>query len=94
MINLFGTKHYFKDIFWPDVPLMLKCPFPLLPIIEVFSTIMKPLTLMIRLFANMLAGHIIAISLVCIIFILPNIMLSFRKYDGSVSTLRSVYGCP
>ena len=69
MINLFGTKHYFKDIFWPDVPLMLKFPFPILPIIEVFSAFMKPLTLMIRLFANMLAGHIIAISLVCIIFV-------------------------
>lgn len=89
MINLFGTKHYFKDIFWPDVPLMLKCPFPLLPIIEVFSTIMKPLTLMIRLFANMLAGHIIAISLVCIIFI-------FAKYNavlfGSMTVVSVLFG--
>ena len=92
MINLFGTKHYFKDIFWPDVPLMLKFPFPLLPIIEVFSTLMKPLTLMIRLFANMLAGHIIAISLVCIIFVCQIQCCPFRKYDGRVGALRSVHG--
>lgn len=89
MINLFGTKHYFKDIFWPDVPLMLKFPFPLLPIIEVFSTLMKPLTLMIRLFANMLAGHIIAISLVCIIFV-------FAKYNavlfGSMTVVSVLFG--
>ena len=89
MINLFGTKHYFKDIFWPDVPLMLKFPLPLLPIIEVFSTIMKPLTLMIRLFANMLAGHIIAISLVCIIFV-------FAKYNavlfGSMTVVSVLFG--
>lgn len=89
MINLFGTKHYYKDIFWPDVPLMLKFPFPLLPIIEVFSTLMKPLTLMIRLFANMLAGHIIAISLVCIIFV-------FAKYNavlfGSMTVVSVLFG--
>ena len=89
MINLFGTKHYFKDIFWPDVPLMLKFPFPILPIIEVFSAFMKPLTLMIRLFANMLAGHIIAISLVCIIFV-------FAKYKavlfGSMTVVSLLFG--
>ena len=89
MINLFGTKHYFKDIFWPDVPLMLKFPFPILPIIEVFSAFMKPLTLMIRLFANMLAGHIIAISLVCIIFV-------FAKYNavlfGSMTVVSLLFG--
>lgn len=89
MINLFGTKHYFKDIFWPDVPMMLKFPIPILPIIEMFSTLMKPLTLMIRLFANMLAGHIIAISLVCIIFI-------FAKYNavlfGSMTVVSLLFG--
>ncbi len=88
-INLFGTKHYFKDIFWPDVPWWLKFPVPLMPIIEIFSAFMKPITLMIRLFANMLAGHIIAISLVCIIFM-------FAKYNavmfGSMTFVSLLFG--
>ena len=89
MINLFGTKHYFKDIFWPDVPWWLKFPIPLMPVIEIFSAFMKPVTLMIRLFANMLAGHIIAISLVCIIFM-------FAKYNavmfGSMTFVSLLFG--
>lgn len=88
-INLFGTKHYFKDIFWPDVPWWLKIPIPLMPLIEIFSAFMKPITLMIRLFANMLAGHIIAISLVCIIFM-------FAKYNavmfGSMTFVSLLFG--
>lgn len=66
-VNLFGTKHYYKDIFWPDVPAFLK---PIMPVIEVFSALVKPISLTIRLFANMLAGHILILSLVCIIFIM------------------------
>lgn len=68
--NISGTKHYWKDIFWPDVPWWLKVPAPLMPVIEVFSIFTKPLALMVRLFANMLAGHAIAIALTCIIFIM------------------------
>jgi len=66
-VNLTGTKHYYKEIFWPDVPGFLK---PIMPVIEVFSAITKPISLTIRLFANMLAGHILILSLVCIIFIM------------------------
>lgn len=67
--NLFGNKKYWKDIFWPEVPTWLKCPVPMMPVIEFFGVFTKPFALMIRLFANMLAGHAIIISLVCIIFI-------------------------
>ncbi len=66
-VNLTGTKHYYKDIFAPDVPGFLK---PIMPVIEVFSACMKPVSLTIRLFANMLAGHIMILSMVCIIFIM------------------------
>ena len=66
-VNLTATKHYYKEIFWPDVPAFLK---PIMPVIEVFSAITKPISLTIRLFANMLAGHILILSLVCIIFIM------------------------
>lgn len=63
-----GTKHYWKDIFWPEVPLALKA-FPIIPVIEFVGIFTKPFALMIRLFANMMAGHAIAVSLICIIFI-------------------------
>ena len=55
-VNLFGNKHYYKDIFWPDVPLFLKV-IPLMPLIEIIGLFTKPFSLMIRLFANILAGH-------------------------------------
>ncbi len=67
--NLFGNKHYWKDIFWPEVPTWLKFPVPMMPVIEFFGVFTKPFALMVRLFANILAGHAIIISLVCIIFI-------------------------
>lgn len=67
--NLFGNRHYWKDIFWPDVPTWLKFPIPMMPVIEFFGVFTKPFALMVRLFANILAGHAIIISLVCIIFI-------------------------
>ncbi len=67
LVNLTGTRHYYKDIFNPDVPGFLK---PIMPVIEVFSALMKPVSLTIRLFANMLAGHIMILCMVCIIFIM------------------------
>ena len=68
-INLFGTKHYWKDIFWPDVPWWLKVPVPMMPFIELFGIFTKPFALMIRLFANMLAGHMAMLILTCLVFI-------------------------
>lgn len=66
-VNLTGTRHYYKEIFTPDVPGILK---PVMAVIEVFSALVKPISLTIRLFANMLAGHIQLLCMVCIIFIL------------------------
>lgn len=69
-INLFGNKEYWKDIFWPEVPLFLKAyPFALMPIIEFFGIFTKPFALMVRLFANMMAGHAIMLSFTCVIFL-------------------------
>ena len=70
IVNITGTRAYWKEIFWGDVPWWLKVPLPLMPFIEFFGIFTKPIALMIRLFANMLAGHVIAISLSCIIFIM------------------------
>lgn len=67
--NIFGTKHYWKEIFWPDVPIWLKCPLPIMQIIEVFGIFTKPAALCVRLFANMMGGHMIVITLTVLIFI-------------------------
>ena len=69
IVNIFGTKHYWKDIFWPDVPWWLKVPVPMMPFIEFFGIFTKPFALMIRLFANMLSGHMAMLVLTCLIFI-------------------------
>ena len=68
-VNLFGNKHYWKDIFWPEVPWWLKAPVPMMPLIEFFGILTKPFALMLRLFANMLAGHMAMLVLVCLVFI-------------------------
>lgn len=68
-VNVFGTKTYWKDVFWPDVPWWLKVPVPMMPLIECFGILTKPFALMIRLFANMLAGHMAMLVLTCLIFI-------------------------
>ncbi len=67
--NIHGTKHYWKEIFWPDVPLFLKFPLPIMQFIEIFSTLTKPAALCVRLFANMMGGHMIVITLTLLIFI-------------------------
>lgn len=69
-INLFGNKEYWKEIFWPEVPLFLKAyPLPVMPLIELFGVFTKPFALMIRLFANMMAGHAVILSFTCVIFL-------------------------
>ena len=40
-VNLFGNKHYWKDILWPDVPLFLKFPIPLMQLIEIFGLLFR-----------------------------------------------------
>ena len=69
IININGNKHYWKEIFWPEVPIWLKIPVPMMPIIELWGVLMKPAALMVRLFANMMAGHSMLLGLTCIIFI-------------------------
>lgn len=67
--NFTGTKEYWKEIFWPDVPIALKCPVPLMPFIEFFGMFTKPFALMVRLFANMMGGHMVVIVFTLLIFI-------------------------
>ena len=69
IVNIFGTKVYWKEVFWPDVPLWLKFPIPLMPLIEIVGVFTKPFALMIRLFANILAGHSIVLGLTALVFV-------------------------
>lgn len=86
-----GTKHYWKDIFWPNVPLALKAPIPLIPFIEFIGIFTKPFALMIRLFANMMAGHAIAISLSCIIFVVASMSIGVAIGMSTLSVLMSIF---
>lgn len=85
-----GSKHYWKDIFWPDVPVALKV-FPLISIIEFVGIFTKPFALMIRLFANMMAGHAIALSLTCIIFVVAAIGGATFYGMSFLSVLMSIF---
>lgn len=69
-----ANKHYWKEIYNPDVPWWLKYPIPLMPIVELSGVITKPFVLMVRLFANMLAGHMIVTVFVSLIFIFNKLM--------------------
>ena len=67
-VNVFGNKHYWKDILWPDVPVFMKAPIPLMPAIEIVGMFTKPFSLMVRLFANILAGHCMILGVVAVVF--------------------------
>ena len=67
VINVSGNKHYWGHMLWmPGVPVPVKL---ILAPIELVGILTKPFALMIRLFANITAGHIIIMSLISIIFI-------------------------
>ena len=68
-VNFFGNRHYWKDILWPDVPWWLKVPLPLMPLVEIFGMFTKPMALMVRLFANIMAGHSVILSFIAVIFL-------------------------
>lgn len=68
-----GNKHYWGHILTPDVPKPL---YILMVPIEIVGMIAKPFALMVRLFANITAGHIIILSLVGLIFIFGTAFIS------------------
>jgi len=82
-----GNKNYWLHIFnAPGVPWWLKFPIPLMPVVEFVGLITKPFVLMVRLFANMTAGHIILLGFMSLIFIFGK-MNPFAGYGVSVFSL-------
>jgi len=70
LILVNGNSDFWKHTLWmPGIPTFVK---PILAIVEVLGLVIKPVALMIRLFANITAGHIIILSLLGLIFILES----------------------
>lgn len=82
LISTFSAnKHFWAHTLWmPGVPAILKI-FILTPI-EVLGLFLKPFTLLLRLFANITAGHIVILSFVSLIFILGK---SGESFGGSIA---------
>jgi len=75
VITLFSSKkNYWKHMLWmPGVPVYMKL---FLAPIELIGMFIKPIALMIRLFANITAGHVIVLSLISLIFIMGTVWVS------------------
>ncbi|ADY53056.1 ATP synthase F0 subcomplex A subunit [Pseudopedobacter saltans DSM 12145] len=73
VVNINGNKYYWKHIFKPDVPFWL---LPIMWAVEIIGVFSKPFALMVRLFANITAGHIIILSLVSLIFIFKSVAIA------------------
>ena len=90
-VNLFGNKHYWKEILWPDVPTWLKVPLPLMPVIEFVGIFTKPFSLMIRLFANIMAGHSVILILTCIVFVTVKMGAAVNASMSAVSIFLGIF---
>ena len=90
-VNVFGNKHYWKDILWPEVPIWLKVPLPLMPLIEIIGIFTKPFSLMIRLFANILAGHCMILGVLAVIFLTAEMGAAINHSLSFVAVILGVF---
>ena len=90
-VNIWGSKEYWREILWPDVPLWLKIPIPIMPLIEIFGIFTKPFALTVRLFANIMAGHSVILALTCIIFITASLGPVLNGSMSVISVLFAVF---
>ena len=88
-VNMFANRHYWKEILWPDVPIFLKFPLPLMQLIEIFGMFTKPFSLMVRLFANIMAGHAMILGLVSVIFVTAKLG---PVINGSMTVVTMLFG--
>jgi F-type H+-transporting ATPase subunit a len=73
VVNFSANKYYWKHIFMPPVPVWL---YPIMIPVELIGVISRPFALMIRLYANISAGHIIVLSLISLIFIFKTLWIA------------------
>ncbi len=89
LVILFNTNsHFWGHIFNPPVPGFVK---PILTIVEFLGVFIKPVALIIRLFANMVAGHMIIACLILMIFIFANLAPAAGIAFSPVSVLFTVF---
>jgi F-type H+-transporting ATPase subunit a len=90
VVNVSANKSYWEHIFWmPGMHWSMKLFLAPIELIGVFT---KPISLMIRLFANITAGHILVLSLICLIFIFKTVFASaiavpFAVFIGLIELL-------
>ncbi|GAB4253993.1 MAG: hypothetical protein Kow0027_19800 [Saprospiraceae bacterium] len=89
VVNLNGNKHYWEHIFWmPGVPAWVKV---VLTPVEFLGLFIKPFTLMLRLAANISAGHIVLVVFVGLIFVFGKGQLAPSIGTAIGSTLLSMF---
>ncbi len=87
-----GNKNYWKHIFnTPGVPWWLKFPLPLMPLVELMGLFTKPFVLMVRLFANITAGHIVVLAFISLIFIFGNMNIGLGLGVSVISVPFAVF---
>jgi F-type H+-transporting ATPase subunit a len=87
-----ANKNYWRHIYnAPGVPWWLKFPIPLMPFVEFLGVFTKPFVLMVRLFANMIAGHIIILGFMSLIFIFGNIKPALDTLVAPVSVAFGIF---
>ncbi len=87
-----ANKAYWKHVInAPGVPWWLKIPIPLMPIVEIVGLFTKPFVLMVRLFANITAGHIIALGFISLIFIFGEMNVALGYGVSVVSVIFYVF---
>ena len=92
VVTVNGNKNYWLHIFnAPGIPWWLKFPLPLIPVIEFTGMLIKPFVLMVRLFANITAGHIIIMGFMALIFIFGQINAGIAYGVSFVSVLFSLF---
>ena len=84
-----GNKYYWKHIFAPDVPWWM---YIVMVPVEIFGIFTKPIALAIRLFANITAGHILMLSLICLVFVFNSlyiapVSIAFAMFIGGIELL-------
>ena len=87
-ISKYGVVHHFKNLVPPGLPMWL---LPIMIPVEIMSMLTKPFALLIRLFANMVAGHLVITALLLLIPQLAAVSIGFGLFIAPVSVGLSLF---
>ncbi len=90
--QVYANKGHWKHLFnTPGVPVFLKIPIPLMPVIEIVGILIKPFVLMVRLFANITAGHMIIKGFLSLIFVLGGVAAAMGMAISPVTLIFLIF---